>query len=156
MSKIATTNSRSIFKLLFASTLILTLTSRGIAGAQSSILPNGMSASIFVRTLGAPPFPQEARFGLASSTLAHPHLNPSGKPCVTIHPISHAQILNKNIYDHDLLISNECSQKIRLSVCYYHAEHCSTMSVAGYARQQELFGIFPEKDFRIEYREYLD
>jgi hypothetical protein len=132
------------------------LTSRGIAGAQSSILPNGMSASIFVRTLGAPAFPQEARFGLASSTLAQPHLNPSGKPCVTIHPISRAQILNKNIYDHNLLINNECSQKIRLSVCYYQAENCSTMSIGGYARQLELFGIFPEKDFRIQYREYLD
>ena len=156
MSKMASANSRSIFKLLLASTIIWTLTSRGIAAAQSSILPNGMSASIFVRTLGAPPFPQEARFGLASSTLAQPHLNPSGKPCVTIHPISRAQILNKNIYDHSLLINNECSLKIRLSVCYYHAENCSTMSIAGYARQLELFGIFPEKDFRIEYREYLD
>jgi hypothetical protein len=156
MSKIASANSRSIFKLLLASSVILTLTSRGIASAQSSILPNGMSASIFVRTLGAPPFPQEARFGMASSTLAKPHLSPSGRPCVTIHPISRAQILNRNIYDHSLLIGNECNQKIRLSVCYYHVDNCSTMSIAGYARQLELFGIFPEKDFRIEYREYLD
>jgi hypothetical protein len=156
LSKIASATSRSIFRLLLASTMILMLTSRETAGAQSSILPNGMSASIFVGTIGALPFSQSARFGLASSTLARPHLNPSGKPCVTIQPISHAQIMNKNIYDHSLLISNECSQTIRLSVCYYHVQNCSMISIAGYARKLELFGIFPEKEFRIEYREYLD
>jgi hypothetical protein len=155
MAKIA---SLSMSKLVLAGAVILTLTARGVsvAGAQGGILPNGLSASIFVGTLGAPPFPQEAPFGLAKTMRAQPHLNPSGKPCVTIHPISRAQIVNNNIYDHSLLISNECSQRIRLLACYYRAENCSTISIDGYARQQKLFGIFPEKHFRIEYREYLD
>jgi hypothetical protein len=158
MSQTASAPRLSISRLLLASTILLTLTSLEVpvASAQSSILPNGLSASIFAGTPGAPGFSQDARFGVAKSTLAQPHLNPSGKPCITIHPTAKAQIVNQNIYDHSLLINNECSQKIRLLVCYYHVQNCSTVSIAGYTRQQKLFGIFPERDFRIEYREYLD
>jgi hypothetical protein len=158
MSQTASATSLSTSRLLLAGTILLTLISRevSVASAQSSILPNGLSASIFAGTPGAPGFSQDARFGAAKSTLAQPHLNPSGKPCITIHPTSKAQTINQNIYDHSLLINNECSQRIRLLVCYYRVQNCSTIAIAGYTREQKLFGIFPERDFRIEYREYLD
>ena len=65
-------------------------------------------------------------------------------------------MINKNVYDHSVLISNQCSRNIRLSVCYYQTRNCTTLAIAGYARQQKLLGVFPDKDFRIEFREYLD
>jgi hypothetical protein len=158
MSANPSTSFPSICRLLLAGAVALGLAPLGasVAEAQSSIIPIGMSAPIYAGTPGAPAVPREARFGLARTMLAQPHLTPLGKPCLTINPFSRPQIRNRDIYDHSLLIRNECSQKIRFLACYYHAGNCSTLSIQGYARQEKLFGIFPEKEFRIEYREYLD
>jgi hypothetical protein len=122
--------------------------------AQTAFVPLGLSAPVYRGTRGAPHFPQENAF--ARALLPQLHVNPVGKPCVEIFPAAEAQAINRNIYDHNLLINNQCSQTIRLWVCYYRTRTCSIFPVAGYRRQLKLFGISPEKDFRVEYREYLD
>jgi hypothetical protein len=158
MSGTASAQAPSKFRLLLAGAAVLTLVSHGapVASAQSSIFQIGLSAPAYRGTRGAPYFPQVAGVAALKGVLPQPHLNPVGKPCVEIDPVATAQIINRNIYDHNLLISNQCSQRIRLSVCYYQTRTCSIFAIAGYARQLKLFGIFPEKDFRIEYREYLN
>jgi hypothetical protein len=159
MPRIASARASSRFRRTLAGAVILALASRGgsVASAQSFIVPNGLSAPAYGGTPDAPRFSQAARLAAATNILLRqPHLNPLGKPCVAINPISNAQAANGNIYDHSLLINNGCGRPIRLSVCYYQTRNCSTVSIAGYARQRKLFGVFPDKDFRIEYREYLD
>jgi hypothetical protein len=141
--------------LLAAAGLLMSAVSGApVARAESAIVPLGLSAPVDRGTRGAPHFPQENAF--AKALLPQLHLNPVGKPCVDVFPVAEAQAINHSIYDHNLLISNQCSQKIRLWVCYYQSRTCSNFAIAGYARQLKLLGIFPEKDFRIEYREYLD
>jgi hypothetical protein len=158
MSETASAQAPSRPRLLLVAAMVLTLVSHevSVASAQSAIFPNGLSAPVYRGTRGAPHFPQVAGFTAAKGILPQPHLNPVGKPCVAIYPVANAQIVNRNIYDHNLLINNQCSQRIRLSICYYQTRTCSTFAIAGYTRQLKLFGIFTEKDFRIEYREYLD
>jgi hypothetical protein len=158
MSGTASAQAPSKFRPLLVGSAILTLVSLGgpVASAQSSLFPIGLSAPVYRGTRGAPYFPQDAGFAAAKGVLPQPHLNPVGKPCVAIYPVATAQIINKHIYDHNLLINNQCSQSIRLSICYYRTRTCSIFAIAGYTRQLKLFGIFPEKDFRIEYREYVN
>jgi hypothetical protein len=158
MSGTASAQAPSRVRLLFVGTTVLALVSGGVpvASAQNSIFPNGLSAPVYRGTRGAPYFPQDAGFGATKGIFPQPHLDPLGKPCVEIFPVATAQIINKNIYDHNLLMNNRCSQRIRLSICYYRTRTCPTFAIAGYTRQLKLFGIFPEKDFRIEYREYVD
>jgi hypothetical protein len=139
-----------------AGVLTLALGGAQAARAQSAIAPIGLSAPVYRGTRGAPHFPQDGGFGAARAALPQLHLNPVGKPCVDVFPVATAQAINRNIYDHNLLINNQCSQTIRLSVCYYQAQTCATFAIAGYTHQFKLFGIFPDKDFRIEYREYLN
>jgi hypothetical protein len=126
------------------------------ARAQDAITPFGMSAPVFRGTRGAPHFPGDVEFAAMKGILPPPHLDPLGKPCIELFPVANAQTINSNIYDHDLLINNRCSQRIRLSACYYRTRTCSTLAIAGYTRQLKLLGIFAEKEFRVEYREYVD
>ena len=158
MSEIASAHPPSKFRLLLVSVVVLALVSRGVpaASAQGSIFPNGLSAPVYRGTRGAPYFPQGVGFGAVKGLLPPPHLDPVGKPCVEIFPVATAQISNRDIYDHNLLMNNRCSQRIRLSICYYQTRTCAIFAVAGYTRELKLFGIFTEKDFRIEYREYVD
>jgi len=126
-----------------------------VARAQSSTFRIGLSTPVYRGTRGAPSFPPGSGFA-AKGLLPPPHLNPVGKPCVDVYPVATAQVINKTIYDHNLLIDNQCSRRIRLSVCYYQTRTCSDLTIDAYKRQLKLFGIFAEKDFRVEYREYLD
>ena len=145
---------RSKALLVAASVLTAALCAIPAAHAESNFVPLGLSAPVYRGTRGAPYFPQENMF--ARALLPQLHVNPVGKPCVEVHPAAEAQAINRNVYDHNLLIDNQCSQTIRLWVCYYRSRTCSIFPIAGYRRQLKLFGISPERDFRIEYREYLD
>jgi hypothetical protein len=150
----ATSSAKYWLLLAVAGLLMSAVCGAPVARAESAIVPLGLSAPVYRGTRGAPHFPQENAF--AKAFLPQLHLNPVGKPCVDAFPVAEAQAINRSIYDHNLLISNQCSQAIRLWVCYYQSRTCSIFAIAGYARQLKLLGVFPEKDFRIEYREYLD
>jgi hypothetical protein len=85
------------------------------------------------------------------------HLGPTGKPCLTVNGEAKPQKINPNIFEHLILVSSNCSQPIKLQVCYYHTQHCTLVVVPGYARKEATLGIMPGmKDFRFEYREQFD
>jgi hypothetical protein len=150
------TPPRSTLLLAGAGVLALAVWRTPIVRAQSSIVPLGLSAPVYRETRGAPHFPQDNGFAAARPAFLQLHLNPIGKPCLEVFPVANAQAINSNIYDHDLLLNNQCSRTIRLSVCYYQTRSCSPFAIAGYTRQLKPLGISPEKNFRIEYREYVD
>jgi hypothetical protein len=126
------------------------------ATAQISGSPGYLTAPIYGGTPGAPPPPEGPQFGVQKDAFTQRHLTPAGKPCVAINANAHAQIVNPNVYDHTLLLNNECSHPIKLIVCYYRTQNCKTFTTAAYKREQKLFGIATEKDFRFEFREYLN
>lgn len=84
------------------------------------------------------------------------HPNPAGKPCLAVSPLGRMQLINNDIYDHILLLNNQCGREIKIRACYYKTESCKIMSIGPYQREQQLLGIFPSKDFRYSYREFMD
>ena len=78
-----------------------------------------------------------------------------GKPCLSVAPMAQKQVINPNIYNHILLLDNNCGQEIRILACYYKTDSCKTLSIGGYKRQQQLLGVFPAADFRFSFREYV-
>ena len=84
------------------------------------------------------------------------NLDLSGKPCLVVSTIARSQALNKNIFNHILILDNHCGKEIRIRACYYKTTSCSDMSVGGYKRQQHVLGIFPYFDFQYSYREYVN
>ncbi|MGY4626718.1 hypothetical protein [Bradyrhizobium sp. USDA 4486] len=93
--------------------------------------------------------------GLSTTILPPPHLDPSGKPCVSVTAFSRKQTGNPNIYDQILLLENRCGAEIRLRACYRDTNDCTEMSVGGYKRVEKILGIFPSQFFRFTYREYV-
>jgi hypothetical protein len=85
------------------------------------------------------------------------HLSPTGKPCLTVLGSAKPQIINPNIFEHIILASNECSQSIKVKVCYYQSTQCVPLDVPAYGRKEIVLGIMPAMNqFRFEYREQFN
>jgi hypothetical protein len=56
-----------------------------------------------------------------------------------------------------IIAQNDCSQRIKMQVCYYQSQHCVAMDVPPYGRQNLVLGIMPSMSgFRFEFRELFD
>ncbi len=105
-------------------------------------------------TGGLTPLAPKPAFGGMSGPSAQLHHDVYGRVCIDIHGYSEPQKTNADIFNHMLLIANDCSTMIKLRVCYYGSEHCIDVMAAPYARRLETLGIFPHmQDFRWEYSE---
>lgn len=92
-----------------------------------------------------------------SFTVSRPRsVDPTGKPCLVVSPMSESQAVNKHVFNHILILDNRCAKEIRIRACYYKTDSCTTMSVGGYRRQQQILGIFSYSDFQYSYREYVN
>jgi hypothetical protein len=82
------------------------------------------------------------------------HLGPTGKPCLTVFGSAKPQVINPNIFEHIIMASNECSQSIKIKVCYYQSTQCIPLDVPAYCRKEVVLGIMPAMNqFRFEFRE---
>jgi hypothetical protein len=93
------------------------------------------------------------------------HLDPFGKPCVTVAAYSLAKtdyrkifgaeqkLLASGEYEHMIAAKNHCSQMIRLKVCYFGSQSCVTVDVASYGDQRASLGISTGQGFRYQYTE---
>jgi hypothetical protein len=86
------------------------------------------------------------------------HTGPTGKPCLSLSGYALPQAVNPNIFNHMISANNDCSQPIKVKVCYYQSQHCAPpIDVPGYGRKDTTLGIMPAmRDFRFEYREQFD
>jgi len=85
------------------------------------------------------------------------HLGPTGKPCLTVFGSAKPQIVNPNIFEHIIMASNDCSQPIKMKVCYYQSPQCVPLDVPAYGRKEIVLGIMPAMNqFRFEYREQFN
>jgi hypothetical protein len=96
-------------------------------------------------------------FSGSQNAAVQKHLGPTGKPCVTVVGYAHPQTVNPNIFEHMILATNDCSQPIKMRVCYYQSQQCIPIDVPQYGRKEMVLGIMPAmSQFRFEYRENFD
>jgi hypothetical protein len=82
------------------------------------------------------------------------HYAPTGKPCLTLAGSAKPQVVNKDMIDHWVTVLNECAQRIKVQVCYFHTESCITVEAPPYGRKDGLLGVYPKlRDFRYDYKE---
>jgi hypothetical protein len=94
------------------------------------------------------------------------HLDPFGKPCVTVGAYSLPKTDFRKIfgaeqkplasveYEHFVTAKNHCSQTIKLKVCYFDSNSCVTVDVASYGNQRASLGTSPGMPgFRYQYTE---
>jgi hypothetical protein len=128
---------------------------RAPAAAQNASSPFGAPPAVS-GTNGAAPF-HAPMFSGSQDANVRMHMGPTGKPCLSVSGFAEPQILNPRIFTHMISAANDCSQTIKMQVCYYHSEHCTPVEVPGYGRKHATLGIMPEmNEFRFEYREQFD
>jgi hypothetical protein len=85
------------------------------------------------------------------------HVGPTGKPCLAVRGAARSETINPKLFEHRIVALNECSQRIKLQVCYYQSQHCVAMNVPPYGRDEVILGIMPSMSgFRFEFRELFD
>jgi hypothetical protein len=85
---------------------------------------------------------------------ARRHLGPNGKPCLAASGYAKPQVINKNIYEHWIRVTNSCGQNIKLRVCYHGTDDCIVMNVPPWESKNAVLGIYPMvKDFQFDAKE---
>jgi hypothetical protein len=88
---------------------------------------------------------------------ARRHMGPTGKACLTVNGEAQRETINPNLFEHMVIAQNDCSQRIKMQVCYYQSQQCVAMNVPPYGRQDLVLGIMPAmNEFRFEFREQFD
>lgn len=85
---------------------------------------------------------------------ARQHLDFAGKPCLSTEGTARPLASNARIMNHVVSFDNHCFDRIKLKVCYADTEDCTDVEVPGYARKDQVIGIFPALQlFRYEVKE---
>jgi hypothetical protein len=93
-------------------------------------------------------------FAPAQNDVARRHWGPTGSPCLAIQGYAKAEVVNKDIYQHWIKVTNSCGQAIKVKICYYKTDHCINMDVAAWEKKDSVLGIFPAlKRFQFEAKE---
>lgn len=96
-------------------------------------------------------------FSSGQNATTQVHVGPNNRPCLTFLGYAQQQKINPNMFSHMILVSNECGQRIKIQLCYYQTQHCTSITVPLYGREEAILGVMPAmKDFRFEYREQFD
>ena len=94
------------------------------------------------------------RISVALNDLNRLHMSPTGKPCLTITKRAKAQLINPKIFEHWVVATNACGQRIKLKVCYSGTQDCVVVDVPPFGEKETEIGIFPAlKYFQIETKE---
>jgi hypothetical protein len=115
--------------------------------------------------LGAPPgngarpqtpAPHGNNLGSGSGTKRETyHRDALGNKCLAIEPVARPHVANPNVYDHVLVLDNQCLQSIKTRACYSDSDECVETDVPGLTRKEVILGIFPMiKYFSYDLREY--
>ena len=64
------------------------------------------------------------KISVALNDLNRLHLSPTGKPCLRITTDAKAQLINPKIFEHWVVATNACAQRIKLKACYSGTQDC--------------------------------
>jgi len=136
-----------LFSVVVAASLLLCATrvEAQVSGYGRSSAP--LYGGIGMATRPANPYPP------MQGTFADYHRTPDGKPCISVNPSVHPQIINPKIIDQIVIVNNICGQSIRVQVCFADSSDCIIVPLEGYQRLQRVLGISTTTVFKYEYRE---
>ena len=93
-------------------------------------------------------------FGPRAGTDVLRHRDFAGKECLSVSGNSRPHASNANVYDHVIIVTNRCPQRIVIRVCYYRTEDCIPMEIPGGERKEGRLGSMPSvTEFGFEFRE---
>lgn len=82
------------------------------------------------------------------------HKDIFGKACLSYEAVSRILPTNTDIYQHVVSVNNHCHEAIRITLCYWHTDHCQKLLIPASRRKVVVLGVRPfMKRFRYEARE---
>jgi hypothetical protein len=124
------------------------------AWSQSDLPQYGNPSRAVPGGVGVPAPAQKPTFGASNGTEILRHRGPTGSPCLAVGGFARPHVVNPNLYDHVIVATNNCPQRLAMRVCYYNTQDCISMEVPGNERKEAILGSLPSaKDFRFEFRE---
>jgi hypothetical protein len=141
--------SRVPLTLMWLAAIVCSASAQDASSSSERLSPPALGGTIPPNPAVPPP-----TFGPRAGTEILRHRDFTGKPCLTVlgHPRPH--VVDRNLYDHVITVSNACPQRIALQVCYYKTHDCISIEVPGGERKDGILGTLPwVKDFGFEFRE---
>lgn len=82
------------------------------------------------------------------------HKDMFGKACLSYEAVSRILPTNTDVYQHVVSVNNHCHEAIRITLCYWHTDHCQKLLIPASRRKVVVLGVRPfMKRFRYEARE---
>jgi hypothetical protein len=117
------------------------------ASAQNETAPQ-------FRGVGVPALPENPTLKASSGNELLRHRGPTGAACLDVGGYARQHTTVANLYDHVIVIKNNCAQRIAIQVCYYNTQDCLPVEIPGGERKEAILGTMPSMtDFRFEFRE---
>jgi hypothetical protein len=141
----------NLFKTLMAGAVLATT---GNARAQNDpMTSNNLSRPTIGGTLPDSATPRDA-FGASGNTSILRHRDFAGKPCLDVQGYARPHVVDHNLYDHVIDVTNSCPQRISIKVCYYQTDECIPLEIAGHESKEAVLGTLPaQNNFGFEFRE---
>ena len=145
--------SRSVGRVVRIACGVATAALLVAPSAQAQVVGFGRSTAPMYGGTGVSPAPANP-FPPMKGTYAPPHKAPDGTACISVHPSTHAQVINPKIIDQIVTVNNSCGQSITVQVCYTGSSDCIKVALTGYQKLQRILGISGGSTaFGYEYRE---
>jgi len=101
-----------------------------------------------------PPVDTMPTFEASGGTQILRHRDFAGKTCLVVGGDARRHTIGSNLYDHVIIVRNNCPKRIAMEVCYYQTRGCIPMEIPGGERKEAILGTMPSmKNFRFEFRE---
>jgi hypothetical protein len=69
------------------------------------------------------------------------HRDALGNQCLAVEPLARPHVANPKVYDHVLVLDNQCLKSIKTRACYIESDRCVEADVPGLTRQDVILGI---------------
>jgi hypothetical protein len=106
------------------------------AHSQALGTPPGNAA----RPQSSPPLGNNLRGGGGAKRETH-HRDALGNQCLAVEPLARPHVANPKVYDHVLVLDNQCLKSIKTRACYTESDQCVEADVPGLTRQDVILGI---------------
>lgn len=145
----------------FNMTTIVIIACAGAAHAQSltsTPMRQATQRPVPAGSLSIPVYGATGRLGLPPSSLIPTapdiHRDYTGKACIQATGFARPLGTNPNMYDQVVQLTNNCSVRIKVKLCYYKDTTCLPVDVDPSSSKQSVLGTIPRiPEFQYEYRE---
>jgi hypothetical protein len=85
-----------------------------------------------------------AQPGITTTGALHP--NAFGKPCIQYDTAARALLVDKNVFDYVVAVTNKCPRAIKVQICQKGGTGCSAVMVQAYRSTDVVMGFGPNTD----------